>query len=177
MPTWMKVMFIVGGLLVLLLVVTVVAGFYVARTYGPPLVETSKRSIEEGREFGQRTDNEGCVTEAVARRNRSDGFMGMVQSNLFLPACLEASRPTPGFCADVPHPTDFMKGMGWQFKQCKHYGLPPEKQCAQLFQIVQQFCEQHPTAPAVKVDEGDAPPPPPLPAAPPPAPQRPSRAR
>ncbi|MDT5293474.1 MAG: hypothetical protein QOJ76_354 [Acidobacteriota bacterium] len=175
MPTWMKVMFIVGGLLVMMLVLAVVGGFYVARTYGPQFVETSKRSIEEGREFGQRTDNEGCVKEAVARRNRSDGFVEMVKSNLFLPACLEASRPTPGFCDDVPHPTDFMKGMGWQLKQCKHYGLTPEKQCAQLFQVVQQFCEEHRTAPAGKVDEGNAPPTQPPP--PPPAPRESSHAR
>jgi hypothetical protein len=66
----------------------------------------------------------------------------MVRNTIFLRTCLDASRPTPGFCDDVPRQFEFMKSAQWQLQQCRHYGLPPEKQCGQLFQQVQQFCEQ-----------------------------------
>jgi hypothetical protein len=35
-----------------------------------------------------------------------------------------------------------MKSARWQLDECKRYGLAPESQCGQLFQQVQQFCEE-----------------------------------
>jgi hypothetical protein len=137
----MKVLLIVGVLLVLLLVGVGVAAYLVARTYGPGLVEAGKQTYTEGVEYGRRTDNEGCLNEAVARQARAEGFTDMIKINVFMRACLEASRPTPGFCDTVPRQTEFMKAAGWQLQQCRRYGLSPEKQCGQLFQQVQQFCE------------------------------------
>src|SRR5829696_4436584 len=141
MPTWMKVLLVVGVLLVLLIVGVVVAGYFLARTYGPGLVEAGKQTYGEGVEYGRRTDNEGCLNEAVARQARAEGFGEMIKNNVFMRACLEASRPTPGFCDGVPRQTEFIKAVAWQSKQCQRYGLPPEKQCSQLFGQVQQFCE------------------------------------
>jgi hypothetical protein len=140
----MKVLLIVGLLLVVLVVGGVVALFFLARTYGPGLVEAGKQTYTEGVEYGRRTDNEGCLNEAVARQAHADGFTAMVKNNVFMRACLEASRPTPGFCDEVPRRTEFMKSIGWQAQKCQHYGLPPEKQCSQLFAQVQQFCEMRP---------------------------------
>lgn len=144
MPTWAKVLLIVGVLLVLLVLGGAVAIFFLARTYGPGLMETGKQTYEEGVEYGRRTDNEGCLNEAVARQARAEGFSDMIKNNLFTRACFEASRPTPGFCDGVPRQTEFMKSVSWQQQQCRRYGLPPEKQCSQLFGQVQQFCDLQP---------------------------------
>ena len=172
MPTWMKVLLVVGVLLVLLVVGGAVAVFLLARTYGPGLVEAGKQTYEEGMEYGRRTDNEGCLNEAVARHARADGFAAQIKNNVFMRACLDASRPTPGFCDAVPPRTEFMKSIGWQSQQCQRYGLSAEQQCSQLFSSVQQFCEQRRAAPAnANADDTEAgppaPPPPPAPAAPP----------
>ena len=35
-----------------------------------------------------------------------------------------------------------MKSARWQLDECKRHGLAPESQCGQLFQQVQQFCEE-----------------------------------
>ena len=142
MPTWMKVLLIVGGLVVVLIVVAVVAGFFVVRRYGPELVEASKQTFNEGAEYGQRTDNEGCLNEAAARQARVEGFGDMVKNGIFMQVCLETSRPTPGFCDGVPRQLEVMKGVTWQHEQCKRFGLKPEQQCGQLFQGVQRFCEE-----------------------------------
>lgn len=168
MPTWLKVTLVIAGLLVMLLVAAVVAGVYVVRRYGPELVEATKRNVEEGQEYGRRTDNEGCLNEAVARQVRAEGFRDLFKNNLFIRGCLEASRPTPGFCDDVPHRTDFMKAIAWQAQQCQRHGLTQQQQCGQLFQQVQQFCELRRATPAgtpgpYPVIEEDEPPPPPEP--------------
>ncbi|MDT5155655.1 MAG: hypothetical protein QOC99_3365 [Acidobacteriota bacterium] len=160
MPTWLKVVLIIGGLVIVLIVAAVITGVYVARKYGPGLMEAGKQTVGEGGEYGRRTDNEGCLNEAVARQGRSEGFTDIIKNNIFLRACLESSRPTPAFCDSVPRQMEFVKGAQWQLQQCKHYGLTPEKQCGQLFQQVQQFCEQRRRTPAGDADEGDAPPPP-----------------
>lgn len=141
MPTWMKVLLVGGVLLVLLILGAMVAVFFFVRSYGPGLVETTKQSMEEGSEYGRLTDNEGCVNEAVARQSRSEGIGDLFKNTLFLRPCLEASRPTPGFCDAVPRQTEFMKSIGWRQQQCRRYGLSEDKQCGQLFGQVQQFCE------------------------------------
>ena len=162
MPTWLKVVLIVGGLLLVLLLAGVVSIVYVAKKYGPALVEAGKHSMDEGREYGRRTDEEGCVNEAAARHGRSEGLAAVINTNLFLRTCLDASRPTPNFCDAVPHQTEFVKGARWQLDECKRYGLAPEKQCGQLFQQVQQYCDQRgrtgakPDAPASPEGDADA---------------------
>lgn len=172
MPTWMKVLLILGVLLVVLLVAGAVGLYFVARTYGPGLMETTKQGVAEGQEYGRLTDNEGCVNEAVARQSRAEGLGNLFKNTLFLRPCLEASRPTPGFCDAVPRQIEFMKAIAWQQQQCTRYGLPPEKQCSQLFGQVQQFCElrrqRGENANAADID---------VEAPPPPAPAPPSRLR
>ncbi|MBV9927820.1 MAG: hypothetical protein JOZ96_22565 [Acidobacteria bacterium] len=143
MPTWVKVLLVVVVLVLVLSVGAGVALYFAARTYVPGLVESGKQTYNEGVEYGRRTDNEGCLNEAAARHARGEGFTDLLKTNLFLRACLEKSRPTPGFCDEVPRQTEFMKAVAWQQRQCQRYGLSPEKQCGQLFQQVQQFCEQH----------------------------------
>ena len=141
MPTWMKVLLIVGGLVVVMILAVVVVGYFVVTRYGPGLVEAGKQTFTEGAEFGQRTDNEGCLNEAAARHKRVEGLTDGIKNGIFIRACLEASRPTPGFCDAVPGRTEFMKSIAWQAQQCQRFGLKQEQQCGQLFQQVQQFCE------------------------------------
>jgi len=175
MPSWLKVVLIVGGLLLLLLVASGGVVVYLAMKHGPGLVEAGKHSLEEGAEYGRGTDEEGCVNEAAARHGRADGLTAIISTNLFLRSCLEASRPTPHFCETVPRRIEFMKSARWHLDECKRHGLAPERQCGQLFQQVQEYCERagrkgsKPNTPASPEDETDAedsdataPPPPPV---------------
>lgn len=176
MPTWLKVVLIVGGLLFVLAVAAVVGIVYVAQKYGPGLVEAGKQAVSEGQAYGRTTDEQGCVDEAVARHKRAEGFTDMLNSSLFIRSCLDASSPTPNFCDAVPQRLEFMKAARWQLDECKRYGLSPESQCGQLFQQVQQYCEGRGRSKAGAMpedesgagDSGDSEPPPP----PPPAPRR-----
>ena len=163
MSTWMKVLLVVGGLLVVLVVGAVVVGYVVVSKYGPGLMEAGKQTFEEGVEYGRRTDNEGCLNEAAARQSHVEGFAGMVRNGVFMQACLENSRPTPGFCDDVPRQLEVLKGVTWQQQQCKRFGLKPEQQCGQLFQGVQRFCEERARRGGANSRAAEDPPPPPAP--------------
>ena len=142
MPTWLKAVLIIGALIILLIAGVAGLGYYVWKKHGPELVASGQRGMEEGREFGAQTDNQGCVDEGVARHRRAAGFGDNLRTGIFLHSCLEASRPVPNFCDGVPGALQFMKTVEWRRAQCERYGLGQDQQCPQLFQQVQQFCEQ-----------------------------------
>jgi hypothetical protein len=143
--TVLKVIVIVGVCLLLLVAVGAGAGYYWWTNHKDELLQSGKRAMDEGRELGAHTDNQGCLTEAVARAKRERGFSAAIGHNLFLRACLEASRPTPGFCDAVPARTEFMKSGAWVVQQCREVGMNGDNYCNQLFQQVQQFCETRQT--------------------------------
>lgn len=171
MPKWLKVTLIVGAVLLVMLVALVATGVYFIRKYGPAVMEQGKQVMEEGESYGRRSDNEGCLLEGISRHKTADGFTELIKANLFLRACLDASRPTPGFCEGVPGRTEFIKSAQWQIEQCKRYGLSTDRQCQQIFQQVQQFCEspraRSGNANAGSGEEWPDSPPPPAPASPP----------
>jgi hypothetical protein len=173
MPTWAKVMIVIVIVVVVLGIAAAVASFLVVRRYGPELVQENKQAMEEGQEYGRRTDDVGCLNEAVARQARVTGFRDMLKNNFFMRSCLEVARPTPGFCEGVPGRLEFAKSIGWQAQQCKRYGLGPEQQCSQFFQQLQQYCEERSQRPPpdANANAGVAPVPPP------PAPKPTTRAR
>jgi hypothetical protein len=145
MPTWLKVVLIIGAVIVLLIVGVAGLGVYVWKKHGPELVASGKQGIEEGRAFGEGTDNQGCVDEGVARNRKAVGFGELIKSGVFLRSCLDASRPVPNFCDGVPGALQFVKTIEWRKAQCEKYGIGQDQQCSQLFQQVQQFCEQQRT--------------------------------
>ena len=172
MPTWVKVTLIIVIVVGVLGVASVVAGLLVVRRYGPELVQENRQALEEGQEYGRRTDDVGCLNEAVARQARVTGFRDMLKNNFFMRSCLEVARPTPGFCEGVPGRLEFTRSIAWQAQQCKRYGLGPEQQCSQFFQQVQMYCEERARRPADDANDnaGVAP-------IPPPTPKPPARAR
>ena len=142
MQTRVKVLVIVVALLVLLSAGAAGLGVYLWREHGRGFVESAQKTVEEGREYGKHADSQGCLDEGLARHTRSEGIGEIIGTNIFLRSCLEAARPTPGFCDEVPRQLEFIKSAQWQQQQCQKHGLTMEKQCGQLFAQVQQYCER-----------------------------------
>jgi hypothetical protein len=141
MPGWVK------GLLIALVVILLLGGavigigvFYVMRNKDAWLAK-GKEIAEQGKSFGNTTDNQGCVDESVSRYKKDGGFTGVLSNTIFMRTCLEASRPTSGFCDEVPKPMEFMKTAEWRLKQCRAAGLQGDSNCQNLFTPIQQFCE------------------------------------
>jgi hypothetical protein len=144
MPGWLKALLAVAILIVLLVAGAVVGGVVWWTRNKDKLLARGKEVMTEGRDFGRTTDNQGCVDENVSRYKKDPGFSSAISASLFTKACLEASRPTSGFCNDVPKTTEFMKSGEWRAAQCRRVDLAKDSYCQQLFQPVQEFCAKGP---------------------------------
>ena len=140
MPGWLKALLIVLLIFIVLVVGVVVAGVYWVSRNKDAWIAKGKAVMTEGRDFGRNTDNQGCVDESISRYKKDSGFGSAIGSSLFMRACLDASRPTPGFCDDVPGPTEFIKTAQWRIEQCRRVDLSRDNNCQNLFAPVQQFC-------------------------------------
>ena len=141
MPGWLKGLLIVAIVVVVLVIGVVGIGvFYVMRNKDAWMAR-AKEVATEGKSFGNGTDNQGCVDESLGRYKKDGGLTGILSNTIFMRTCLEASRPTPGFCDEVPKSTEFMKSADWRLKQCRLAGLQSDNQCQNLFTPVQQYCE------------------------------------
>jgi hypothetical protein len=130
---------IVGGILALLIIVGGAGAYFVYR-YGREAVEAGKKHLAEGEEFGLKTDNAGCLREALARQKQDGSLTATISNKLFLSSCLLSSRPTPGFCDNVPPPGEIIKSAQWTLSKCTEAGLQGHN-CNTLFQTVQKHCE------------------------------------
>jgi hypothetical protein len=144
MPGWLKALLIVAIIVVLLIVGVVGAGVFWWMRNKDALMARAKEVVAEAKDFGGGTDNQGCVDEGVSRYKKEPGLGNAISTSIFMRSCLEASRPTPGFCDTVPKGTEFMKAAEWQVEQCRRVDLAKDSYCRQLFQPVQQFCEKGP---------------------------------
>jgi hypothetical protein len=141
MPGWLK------GLLIAFVIILVLGGivigigvFYVMRNKDAWIAQ-GKAVAEEGRSFGNTTDNQGCVDESLGRYKKDPGLKGVLSNTIFMRTCLDVSKPTPGFCDDVPKQMEFMKTAEWRLKKCRLAGMSGDSNCQNLFTPIQQFCE------------------------------------
>src|SRR5256885_3601193 len=123
MATWIKVTIIVVVTVVVLLIAVVGVGIYWVSKHGPELARSAEKNVREGRDFGESTDDNGCVSETISRYKKEPGFNTSIVTNLFLRGCLDTSRATQGFCDGVPARTEFMKSGQWQVKKCEEASL------------------------------------------------------
>jgi len=142
MPGWLKALLAVAIIIVLLVVGVIVGGVVWWSRNKDKLLARGKEVMTEGRDFGRNTDNQGCVDESMSRYKKEPGFTSAISTSLFTRACLDASRATPGFCSDVPKPTEFIKSGQWRVEQCRRVDLSKDSYCQQLFQPVQEFCQR-----------------------------------
>jgi hypothetical protein len=142
MPGWLKVLLIVAIVVVLLVVGVVGAGVFWWMRNKDAVVGRLKEVSTEGKDFGSHSDNKGCVDETMSRYKREPGFTNAISDSIFMRTCLDASKPTPGFCDSVPGRTEFIKSGKWRIEQCSNVDLPNDQYCQQLFQPVQDFCEK-----------------------------------
>lgn len=145
MPRWLKILLIVAIVVVVLVLGVVGTGVVWWMKNKDALMARAKEIVAEGKEFGGRNDNQACTDEALSRYKKEPGFSSAISNNVFLRACLEASKPTDGFCEGVPKTSEFMRSAEWQLEQCRRVDLAKDSYCRQLFQPVQQFCEKGPS--------------------------------
>lgn len=142
MPGWAKALIIAGVLIVLVVIGVILAGVYWWSKNKDALLARGKALVEDGEKAGRKTDNQGCVDQAITRYKEEPGLTSGISTGIFMDSCLRVSRATPGFCDDVPRETEFLKSGQWQLSQCERVGLGSDQYCRQLFQGVERFCDR-----------------------------------
>ena len=142
MPGWLKALLIVIVVIFVLAIgVVAIAGFLIYRNKDA-IVAKTKEIATEAKDFGEKTDNQGCVNEAMSRYKAEPGFGKAISTTIFMRICLDNSKDTPGFCDDVPKQREFMKTAQWRRDQCQRFDLSRDSNCSNLFAPIQQFCEE-----------------------------------
>jgi hypothetical protein len=139
MPGWAKALLIILAVVVVLVVGAVVIGVVYVAGHKDAWRARGKELVAEGRDFGTHSDNQGCVDEMMARYKKEPGFLSTFATQAFVKGCFETSRPTPGFCENIPL-GDLSKMLEWREAQCRHYGLATDLSCRQLLTSVVIFC-------------------------------------
>jgi hypothetical protein len=139
--TWAIVLSIIGGLF-LLGIIAVGGVVYWVYHNKDRWIQSAKQLAKEGEEFGAKTNNAGCLEEALSRHKRDNSFTGRISTQGFLTVCLQASKPSPGFCDGVPPRNEIMKSANWALKKCADAGLQNDQGCQQIFGAVQSYCHR-----------------------------------
>ncbi len=142
MPGWAKALIIAAVLMVLLVVGAIGAGIWWWSRNKDTLIARGKAVVAEGKDAGRKSDNQGCVDQSISRYKKAPGFASSIETSIFMQTCLQNSRPTPGFCDEVPRETEFIKTAQWRIAQCSRVDLSSDHNCQQLFKPVQQFCQR-----------------------------------
>jgi len=138
--TWAMVLSIIGGLFLLAIVAVGVIGYWFYQNKGK-LIRAAVDIEKVAKEFGAKTDNEGCLNEAVSRHKSDKSITGRISTTAFLTVCLQESKPSPGFCDGVPASGEILKSGAWRLKKCADAGLQNDQGCQQLFGVVQSYCK------------------------------------
>jgi hypothetical protein len=140
MPTWLKVLLLIFGAIVVIGVVAVYGAVRWFEKNQGRIKEMAERTRVEGRAFGEKTDPDGCIAEARRRLGDKPDLMGRITQRAFLRWCLASASRPPGFCDGVPKPGDFVKSAKWNNSECERRKYGDDQFCAGVVQEIQQSC-------------------------------------
>ena len=101
------------------------------------------KAENEGLEFGRRTDQRGCQTEALRRLRaaiRGGDLIKRREVELFAYGCFESSRAAPDFCTGAPKEDAFFVVRAWSQEQCEKEGFGSDDACMDVFTAVSNVC-------------------------------------
>jgi hypothetical protein len=125
-----------GGLIVLFILAGIGMTLWV-RSHSDEFQASGSVAVRQGARFGLQADEAGCLAEGTRRANEASGFSGAFSVGGFMRSCLEFSRPTAGFCENVPPPTAIRRSIAWQQERCKG-----DRGCASVIGVVQNYCSE-----------------------------------
>ncbi len=119
-----------GAVVVLFIIVIVAGGLWFNRNK-----DVLASGAQEGARFGLVRDEAACFQEAQRRAAEATTMAQTVGVGPFMRSCLEYSKPTAGFCDNVPPPTAIGRTAAWQSQRCGDNGY-----CKSTIQVVQTYC-------------------------------------
>jgi hypothetical protein len=144
MPTWLKVVLIVGGSGALLLAL-VIGGFaWWLNANRDDLRAKGLAAQAEGQQYGTGKTSQACIDESLKRLDRTDGFMQRAVLGMFLKSCLQSAPSDPALCTGVPATSEILRSATWRNDLCAAHGKPGDQGCANLVGMIQEVCRPTP---------------------------------
>jgi hypothetical protein len=140
MPNWLRILLVIVVGCILALTLAGVLAFRWIKSHGPELAERGKRTHEEAQKFADGKQSPDCIEEGIRRAGQARNFLGMVESRVFVDACLNAATEPPGFCSAVP--TGVIDGAKWVNQECAKRGKAGDQGCSGVFQSVMEHCRK-----------------------------------
>jgi hypothetical protein len=132
------VLLIVGAIAIVAVVVTIAS--WLTGTGKQASSRTAAR-MQEGGEFGKKTNQQGCIDEGLKRGARLGllDFETQGANEDFVLGCLQSSSPSPGFCDGVP--SGFKNiFVDWTKQKCEKVNMI-RPVCTGIYDMQIQFCE------------------------------------
>lgn len=138
-----KILLLVLGLCFLGMIGVGVAGYLWVDANKDRIKEGVIEVGDEAKAFGEKTDQNGCMTEGRARGKACGAFGPMCEAKvlMFLRVCLDYAKPVPGFCDGVPPESDIVGSATWALEQCGAADAVTNNRCSRLQQARQGYCE------------------------------------
>ncbi|HQR35206.1 MAG TPA: hypothetical protein PLK30_20880 [Blastocatellia bacterium] len=108
--------------------------------YFSQLTGQIKEDQKAAERFGETADQAACLKETFARSKGKSSITAAASNSIFLSTCLQKSRPTPGFCDDVPSSDDKEKTKAWIKNKCQEVG-EDNLTCGSVYGIVLGHCQ------------------------------------
>ncbi|AKU99581.1 hypothetical protein AKJ09_06245 [Labilithrix luteola] len=130
-PWWKVLLYVVGGFLLLL-------GFIIAgavmwlNSNKERLLAKADETRREAETFAQQTDQSGCVDEGVRRASACVGILCEANVNVFISACSQHAKPTPGLCEKFPATDKVVDSALWAVDECKRRGFAGNERCGRV---------------------------------------------
>jgi hypothetical protein len=121
------------GVLIVLMILLGVAGYLWFRGSESGLEEAGR----EGARAGIGIEEAECIPAGAERAGEAGGLTSAMAAGVWMRACLEHSRETPGFCDDVPPPTAIRRTAEWRSARCGG-----DAACESVMPVVQAYCAE-----------------------------------
>lgn len=108
--------------------------------YFSQLTGQVKEDQKAAERFGESADEAACLKETLARSKGKSGITGITSNTVFLATCLQKSRPTAGFCDDVPRSNDNEAAKSWMKAKCQELGQS-EITCGAIYGAIIGHCQ------------------------------------
>mgnify|MGYP001587412782 CR=1 FL=1 len=141
MPTWLKVVLALVGVMVLLCGLTSGVTYFWFNENKYKLKRVGERAKKEGARFAYEHDSNECVDEALRRLAERSSIIDQAEHKLFLKACLEKATRPAAFCEGVPPRSEIMLSATWAVERCVAKGKTQDQDCARMMQAVQEACQ------------------------------------
>jgi hypothetical protein len=143
MKTSTQILFAVSGVSALLLLFIVAAFTTFNYLFDDEEYKNNYKAAQvEGREFGAKTDNNGCIKEGLLRGRkleRLDSKRGAILRG-FVEQCLDNSISVNDFCKGVPSVWDVANEMDWRKEECRKTGEEVSIGCISVFDKKREYC-------------------------------------